>query len=157
MRNRIFFPQDALDEWVADDRVDLNSEELTIRVDNRRYRVVEAVRVLREITDGYAVEAAVPWSDLLTTPGGQAMAIALNLDDNDRTERPRLILVNLALTLSLLGALVTGLLPLPVLFMIATAIALVLNYPSLAAQKARIGPAPFRAGMFGGIRTALLS
>ncbi len=52
MRNRIFFPQDALDEWVADDRVDLNSEELTIRVDNRRYRVVEAVRVLREITDG---------------------------------------------------------------------------------------------------------
>ena len=34
--------------------------------------------------DGYAVEAAVPWSDLLAAPGGQAMAIALNLDDNDR-------------------------------------------------------------------------
>jgi CitMHS family citrate-Mg2+:H+ or citrate-Ca2+:H+ symporter len=83
------------------------------------------------------------------------------LDDNDRTERPRLILVNLALTLSLLAALVTGLLPLPVLFMIATAIALVLNYPSLAAQKARIAAhAPnilpvialiFAAGIFTGI------
>ena len=52
MRNRIFFPQEALDEWMADDRVDLNSEELTLRPENRRYRVIEAVRVLREITDG---------------------------------------------------------------------------------------------------------
>jgi hypothetical protein len=35
-------------------------------------------------TDGYTVEAAVPWSDLFTAPGGHVMAIALNLDDNDR-------------------------------------------------------------------------
>ncbi|CAN5856159.1 CitMHS family transporter [soil metagenome] len=83
------------------------------------------------------------------------------LDDNDRTERPKLILLNLALTLGLLGALVMGVLPLPALFMIATAIALVLNYPSLAAQKARIAAhAPnilpvialiFAAGIFTGI------
>ncbi|MES2725381.1 MAG: CitMHS family transporter [Pseudomonadota bacterium] len=83
------------------------------------------------------------------------------VDDNDRTERPRLILVNLALTLGLLAALVLGVLPLPVLFMIATAIALVVNYPSLAAQKARIAAhAPnilpvialiFAAGIFTGI------
>ena len=83
------------------------------------------------------------------------------VDDNDRTERPKLILLNLALTLGLLTALVMGLLPLPVLFMIATAIALVLNYPSLAAQKARIAAhAPnilpvialiFAAGIFTGI------
>ncbi|MCW5863718.1 MAG: protein kinase [Anaerolineae bacterium] len=33
---------------------------------------------------GYTVEAAVPWSALLTTPGSGPMAIALNLDDNDR-------------------------------------------------------------------------
>ena len=28
-------------------------------------------------TDGYTVEAAVPWSDLFTAPGGHVMAIAL--------------------------------------------------------------------------------
>ncbi len=34
--------------------------------------------------DGYTMEAAVPWSALLTAPGSGPMAIALNLDDNDR-------------------------------------------------------------------------
>jgi hypothetical protein len=52
MRNRIFFPQEALDVWMADDRVDFSSEELTLKPENRKYRVVEAVRVLREVTDG---------------------------------------------------------------------------------------------------------
>lgn len=51
MRNRVFFPQVALDEWVADDRVDLSSDELLIRAENRKFRIVEAVRVLREVTD----------------------------------------------------------------------------------------------------------
>ncbi len=52
MKNRVFFPQDALDEWVADDRVDFNVDELTIKAESRRYRMIEAVRVLREVTDG---------------------------------------------------------------------------------------------------------
>lgn len=96
----------------------------------------------------------------LRTPDEEDLVRNL-VDDNDRTERPRLILLNLALTLGLLAALVMGVLPLPVLFMIATAIALVLNYPSLAAQKARIAAhAPnilpvialiFAAGIFTGI------
>jgi hypothetical protein len=51
MRNRVFFPQAALDEWVASDRVDLSSDELLIRADNRKFRIVEAVRILREVTD----------------------------------------------------------------------------------------------------------
>ncbi|MDP3747342.1 MAG: citrate:proton symporter [Phenylobacterium sp.] len=80
---------------------------------------------------------------------------------NDMTERPRLIWLNAALTLGLLAALVAGLLPLPVLFMIASALALLLNYPSLEAQKARIAAhAPnilpvivliFAAGIFTGV------
>jgi hypothetical protein len=52
MKNRVFFPQDSLDEWVADDRVDFNADELTIKLESRRYRMIEAVRVLREVTDG---------------------------------------------------------------------------------------------------------
>ncbi|MFO0618606.1 MAG: hypothetical protein U0414_38800 [Polyangiaceae bacterium] len=59
MRNRVFFPQTSLDEWIADDRVELAADELQIRPDGtsadpntaRRYRIVEAVRVLREVTD----------------------------------------------------------------------------------------------------------
>ncbi len=51
MRNRVFFPQAALDEWIADDRVDLSSEELLIRAEGRKFRIVEAVRVLREVGD----------------------------------------------------------------------------------------------------------
>ena len=50
MRNRVFFPQEALDLWTADDRVDMSADELVLRSDERRYRVVEAVHVLREVT-----------------------------------------------------------------------------------------------------------
>jgi CitMHS family citrate-Mg2+:H+ or citrate-Ca2+:H+ symporter len=43
---------------------------------------------------------------------------------------------NVALTAALLAALVLALLPLPVLFLLAFAVALVVNHPTLAAQKA---------------------
>jgi CitMHS family citrate-Mg2+:H+ or citrate-Ca2+:H+ symporter len=52
--------------------------------------------------------------------------------------RPKLLPVNLTLTVALLAALIAGLLPLPVLFMIAYAIALVVNYPSMTEQKGRL-------------------
>lgn len=75
--------------------------------------------------------------------------------------RPKLLYVNLALTLTLMACLLTGLLPLPVLFMIAFALAMAINYPSLKEQKARIAAhAPnvlavvsliFAAGIFTGI------
>lgn len=50
MKNRVFFPQAALDAWVAEDRVDLAADELTIRAEGRRFKIVEGVRVLREVT-----------------------------------------------------------------------------------------------------------
>jgi len=52
--------------------------------------------------------------------------------------RPRLLPVNLTLTAVLLAALIAGVMPLPVLFMIAYAIALVVNYPAMAEQKGRL-------------------
>ena len=56
----------------------------------------------------------------------------------DHVRRPKLLVVNALLTLSLLVALVLGVLPLPVLFMIAFAVALVINYPKVADQRERI-------------------
>lgn len=75
--------------------------------------------------------------------------------------RPKLLLVNLALTVTLMACLLAGVLPLPVLFMLAFALAMMVNYPSLKEQKARIAAhAPnvlavvsliFAAGIFTGI------
>ncbi|XYJ08209.1 CitMHS family transporter [Telluria sp. B2] len=52
--------------------------------------------------------------------------------------RPKLIWVNALLTALLLVLLVAGVLPLPVLFMIFFAVAVMLNYPRLEQQKERI-------------------
>jgi CitMHS family citrate-Mg2+:H+ or citrate-Ca2+:H+ symporter len=46
--------------------------------------------------------------------------------------------LNLLLTIALMVALLRGFLPLPVLFMVASAIALLINFPSVEEQKARI-------------------
>jgi hypothetical protein len=50
MKNRVFFPQAALDQWIVDGSVELNDGELTIIAEGRRYRLAEAVRVLREVS-----------------------------------------------------------------------------------------------------------
>ncbi len=50
MDNRVFIPQDQLDRWIVDGTADLQQEELTIVSEGRRYRVAEAVRVLRDVS-----------------------------------------------------------------------------------------------------------
>jgi CitMHS family citrate-Mg2+:H+ or citrate-Ca2+:H+ symporter len=53
-------------------------------------------------------------------------------------KRPKLLWVNLALTITLLICLITSVLPLSILFMIAFVVALMINYPNLEDQKERI-------------------
>lgn len=91
----------------------------------------------------------------------EAMTEAALVRGNDLTERPKLIVFNLALTVVLIAGLVAGVLPLPVLFMLASAVALLVNYPAPEAQKARIAAHAanifpvisviFAAGIFTGI------
>jgi hypothetical protein len=50
MENRVFFPQTALDQWIVEGTVDLQQNELTILSGGRRYKLVEAARVLRELS-----------------------------------------------------------------------------------------------------------
>ncbi|AUW56997.1 citrate transporter [Sphingobium sp. SCG-1] len=52
--------------------------------------------------------------------------------------RPKMFFLNLVLTLMILGAAISGILPLPLLFMIGLSVALLLNYPSVSQQSARI-------------------
>ncbi|MGP5868196.1 CitMHS family transporter [Pseudomonas aeruginosa] len=79
------------------------------------------------------------------------------------THRPKLFWANLILTTALVAAMVTSLGSLPVLMMVALAVALLINYPRLADQKARIAAHSetvlsvvaliFAAGAFTGILT----
>ncbi|MBX3184426.1 MAG: hypothetical protein KIT72_02130 [Polyangiaceae bacterium] len=57
--NRVFFPQAALDGWIAEDRVELTRSELVIKAEGRRYTLTEAVRVLGEVTSGEDVYGVV--------------------------------------------------------------------------------------------------
>lgn len=76
-------------------------------------------------------------------------------------KRPKLIIVNYALTILLLVALIKELLPTTVLFMIGFAIAITMNYPKLKDQKERVAnyadnalsvvSMVFAAGIFTGI------
>ncbi|MBK1661513.1 CitMHS family transporter [Paracraurococcus ruber] len=95
--------------------------------------------------------------DVPAPPGGMVDTVAPAPPER----RPHLLYVNLALTLALMACLLSSLLPLPLLFMIGFAIAVQINYPGLAEQKARIAAhAPnvlavvsliFAAGVFTGI------
>jgi CitMHS family citrate-Mg2+:H+ or citrate-Ca2+:H+ symporter len=82
-------------------------------------------------------------------------------DESDGNKRPKLIWVNLLLTLALMVALVINVLPLAILFMIAFALALIINYPKLEDQRQRlsahagnalsVASMVFAAGIFTGI------
>lgn len=77
------------------------------------------------------------------------------------TARPRLLWFNFALTVALMALLIHGAIPLQVLFMVASAIALMVNYPNMQDQKERIASHAgnivpvvsliFAAGIFVGI------
>lgn len=60
------------------------------------------------------------------------------LDPNRATLRPKLYWFNAALTVGLLTAMIMEWLPIPVLFLLGAALALTVNYPKMADQRARI-------------------
>jgi hypothetical protein len=49
--NRLFFPQAVLDEWIVGAVVDLQDGVLTVLPEGRRFKLAEAVRIVREVTD----------------------------------------------------------------------------------------------------------
>lgn len=83
--------------------------------------------------------------------------------DQQALRRPKLILLNALLTVSLIVALMAGWVPAPVLFVVASMVALLLNYPRLADQQKvvkghgtnifLVSSMIFAAGIFSGILT----
>lgn len=104
--------------------------------------------------------AALPEEAIDEDASGSAV-IAENPEAHLEARRPRLFWFNLALTVALMAALILNLLPLAILFMVAFAIAITVNFPKIADQRARIAAHAgnalpvagmvFAAGVFTGI------
>jgi hypothetical protein len=85
MQNRVFFPQAALDVWLSDGTVDLSGNELTIVAEGRRYRLVEAVRIVKEVTgdaDDNALVGRVKSKASLEEKKAELMESSLLLGEN---------------------------------------------------------------------------
>ena len=85
MRNRVFFPQTALDEWLGENRADIKGEELTLRSEGRRYRIIEAVRVIREVTgadDPHELLGRVKTRAFLSELGAELLESSMIMGDN---------------------------------------------------------------------------
>lgn len=89
------------------------------------------------------------------------MEQTIPLQETHSVKRSKFLLINLLLTFALMVALVMNILPLPVLFMIAFALALIINYPKPEDQRERlsvhaanalsVASMVFAAGIFTGI------
>jgi len=85
MRNRVFFPQTALDVWLGDGTVDLRGDELTIAAEGRRYRLTESVRIVNEVTgsaDANDLVGRVKAKAALEERGAELLESSLLLGDN---------------------------------------------------------------------------
>ena len=85
MHNRVFFPQQALDGWVSEGRVEVSGRELTIRAENRRYQIVDAIRVLREVTHGqdqYDIVGQVKSVNFLMELGAELLGTSMILGES---------------------------------------------------------------------------
>lgn len=115
----------------------------------------------RLATGDTGADGALPAASGPTGPNAAAGAWAGSTGDAAPSGRPDRLYVNALLTVALLVALMTGVLPLPVLFMLAYAVAVLINYPALDDQKALLARHAgnalavvgliFAAGVFTGI------
>jgi hypothetical protein len=85
MRNRVFFPQTSLDSWISDGKVDFKGEDLLLKREGRRYRIIEAVLIVREVTgagDPHEVLGRVKTRAFLTELGAEVLESSMILGDN---------------------------------------------------------------------------
>ena len=84
-KNRVFFPQEALDRWLVDGKVEISGSELTFPNERRRYRLVEAVRVVSEEAshaDPDELVGRVKTMRFLTELGAELLGDSMVLGDN---------------------------------------------------------------------------
>ncbi len=80
MQNRVFIPQVTLDEWLAEGRAELRASELRLEPEGWNLRLVEAVRVLREVTgaaDLYDIVGRVKSASFLAELGAELLGASM--------------------------------------------------------------------------------
>jgi hypothetical protein len=84
-KNRVFFPQEALDRWLVNGEVELAQGLLTIKTERRRYRLVEAARVMAEVSglaDPHEVMGKVKTIGFLSELGASLLGESMVIADN---------------------------------------------------------------------------
>lgn len=82
---RVFLPQRALHAWLVAGSVELSAGRMTIKPEERSYRVVEAVRVIGEVTgasDPYDLVGKVKPVVHVRELGAQLLGDSMVLEDN---------------------------------------------------------------------------
>ncbi len=84
-KNRVFFPQEALDRWLVNGEVELAQGLLTIKTERRRFRLVEAARVMAEVSglpDPHEVMGKVKTVGFLSELGASLLGESMVIADN---------------------------------------------------------------------------
>ncbi len=84
-KNRVFFPQEALDAWVVTGSVDLQDQDLLLKDEGRRYRLSEGARILAEVTgepDGFDIVGKCKTLAFLQELGADILERSMIIDNN---------------------------------------------------------------------------
>jgi hypothetical protein len=84
-KSRLFIPQEALDRWVAVGEAELDGAELWLRSERRRFKLIEAVRVLGEISgapDAFDVAGKVKTVGYMTELGAELLGESMIVGEN---------------------------------------------------------------------------
>ncbi len=83
--NRVFFPQPALDDWIAAGRAELSDNQLILVEHSRQYRIIEAVLVQREVSgsgDPYELVGRVKSVSFLNELGAELLGTSMVIGEN---------------------------------------------------------------------------
>jgi hypothetical protein len=84
-KNRLFFPQEALDRWLSSRVADLSGDQLSLRDPGQRFRLVEAARVLNEVSgaeDRFDVCGTVRTVGFLLELGAELLGDSMIISEN---------------------------------------------------------------------------
>ncbi|QQR90395.1 MAG: hypothetical protein IPJ88_01205 [Myxococcales bacterium] len=83
--NRVFLPQDAVDSWLSDRRIDIQGEIMTLAKGKQKFAIKSAVRFLRELSgqqDQANLVGKVKDMEQLAMLGAEHCADSVLLGDN---------------------------------------------------------------------------
>jgi hypothetical protein len=84
-KNRLFFPQEALDRWLVSRVADLSGDQLWLREPGQRFRLVEGVRVRGEVSgaeDSFDVCGTVRTVGFLLELGAELLGDSMIISEN---------------------------------------------------------------------------